>query len=49
VHLEPHSIVVAGRVGENALVGARTVITRRVRPNAQIRGFPAVSDARRNA
>jgi serine acetyltransferase len=49
VNLEPHSIVVAGRVGENALVGARTVITRRVRPNAQIHGFPAVSDARRSA
>jgi UDP-3-O-[3-hydroxymyristoyl] glucosamine N-acyltransferase len=49
VSLEPHSIVVAGRLGENALVGARTVITRRVRPNAQVRGFPAVCDARRNA
>ncbi|MGD0674828.1 MAG: acetyltransferase [Polyangiaceae bacterium] len=46
VVLEPHSIIVAGRVGEGTLVGARAVVTRQVRSNMVVRGFPAMTEAR---
>ena len=47
VVLGPNSIVVAGHVGEATVVAARVVVTRRVRPNAVIRGFPATTESRR--
>jgi len=48
VVLGPSSIVVAAHVGEATFVAARAVVTRRVRPNAVIRGFPATTESRRS-
>jgi acetyltransferase-like isoleucine patch superfamily enzyme len=48
VVLAPNSIVVAGHLGEATVVAARAVVTRRVRPNAVIRGFPATTESRRS-